>query len=62
MDINNLCYGCMREKDSPEGTCPYCGFNRAAYETERSVRALPTGTILNGKYILGKYWEKAVLE
>ena len=54
MDINNLCYGCMREKDSPEGTCPYCGFNRTAYETERSVRALPTGTILNGKYILGK--------
>ncbi len=54
MDINNLCYGCMREKDSPEGICPYCGFERTVYEEKRSIRALPTGTILNGKYILGK--------
>lgn len=54
MDINNLCYGCMREKDKPDSICPYCGFDRTAYDEKRSIRALPTGTILNGKYILGK--------
>lgn len=54
MDINNLCYGCMREKENADEICPYCGFDRFSYEKIRSTRALPLGTILNGKYFLGK--------
>ena len=54
MDINKLCYGCMREKENIDEICPYCGFNRFSYEKTRSTRALPLGTILNGKYFLGK--------
>ena len=54
MDIDRLCYGCMREKENTDEACPYCGFDNASYEKSRSTRALPLGTILNGKYFLGK--------
>ena len=54
MDIDRLCYGCMREKENTNEICPYCGFDRSAYEKTRSTRALPLGIILNGKYFLGK--------
>ena len=54
MNIENLCYGCMREKENADESCPYCGFDKFSYEKTRSTRALPLGTILNGKYFLGK--------
>ena len=54
MNIENLCYGCMREKENTDERCPCCGFDNASYEKTRSTRALPLGTILNGKYLLGK--------
>ena len=53
-DIDRLCYGCMREKNTKDDICPYCGFDRISYEKTRSTRALPLGTILDGKYLLGK--------
>ena len=49
MDIERICYGCFREKDP--GVCPYCGFDEAA---EQPFLALPLGTILNGRYMVGK--------
>ena len=49
MDIERICYGCFREKDP--GVCPYCGFNEAV---EQPFLALPLGTILNGRYMVGK--------
>ena len=54
MNIENLCYGCMREKENTDERCPCCGFDNASYEKTRSTRALPLGTILNGRYLLGK--------
>lgn len=54
MNIEKLCYGCMHEIENADGICPYCGFDKFAYEKIRSTRALPLGTILNGKYFLGK--------
>ena len=54
MDINKLCYGCMREKKNADEKCPYCGFDNASYEKTRSTHTLPLGIILNGKYLLGK--------
>ncbi len=53
IDPNKVCLGCMRETNGEE-ICPYCGFSLKNYETERNIRILPAGTILNGKYLLGK--------
>lgn len=46
-----LCYGCMEQKDQP-GPCPRCGFDENTYEPE--PHHLPPGTIVAGKYLLGR--------
>lgn len=53
MNLSMTCYNCFREKTSGEQVCPYCGYN-SAYDIERYPHALPQGTILNGKYIIGR--------
>lgn len=50
-DLNKLCLGCMKKKDS-EGKCPYCGFDINEYNPP--LHHLRTKTILNGKYWIGK--------
>ena len=50
MEIN-LCFNCMKEKKEP-GPCPHCGFDPEAYEAE--PHHLPLGTILAGKYLVGR--------
>lgn len=50
-DVNKLCLGCMRDK-SENGPCPHCGFDANAYEAP--MHHLKPGTILNGKYWVGK--------
>ena len=47
----NLCFNCMKEKSKP-GPCPHCGFDKSAYET--APHHLPPGTILYGKYMIGR--------
>ena len=49
----NLCYNCFQEREAPEGPCPYCGFDLAENEKKFPV-ALRAGTILNGRYIIGR--------
>lgn len=51
MDLDKTCFGCFSEK-SGDGPCPVCGFDEAAYD--HPYVALPTGTILNGRYVTGK--------
>lgn len=53
-DLEKLCPGCMRIVEDSEKPCPYCGFDKREYEKTRSYRTLPPGTILAGKYFLGK--------
>ena len=54
-----LCYNCFRERlDSGEnpqgkGPCPYCGFDLEENAAKYPV-ALRAGTILNGRYIVGR--------
>lgn len=48
---NNMCMGCMEEKET-EGPCPHCGFDERA--AVRPPQALPYRTILAGKYLVGK--------
>ena len=48
-----LCYNCFREKPEGEDPCPYCGFDLAENERKFPV-ALRAGTVLNGRYIIGR--------
>ena len=47
----NLCFNCMKKKPQP-GPCPYCSFDESAYEP--APHHLPPGTILYGKYLIGR--------
>ena len=49
----NLCYNCFQEREVLEGPCPYCGFDLAENEKKFPV-ALRAGTVLNGRYIIGR--------
>lgn len=53
-DPNKLCLGCMRELKEQEKVCPECQFSVDKYNQERSSRVLPLGTILSGKYLIGR--------
>lgn len=48
--LDLLCLGCMKEKK--EGACPHCGFDEKKYESY--IYQLPPGTILSGKYLIGR--------
>ena len=50
MNPERLCYGCFQEKE-PGAICPHCGFDE---NEEQPYLALPLGTLLNGRYMLGK--------
>ena len=49
--MNNICGNCFKEKQS--AFCPYCGFNEKE-NAEKYPLALPVGSILAGRYIVGK--------
>ena len=49
-DPQHVCYGCFKEKE-PGTVCPSCGFNE---NSERAYLAVPIGTILDGRYLIGK--------
>ena len=49
----NLCYNCFQERETAEGPCPHCGFDLAENEKKFPV-ALRAGTVLNGRYIIGR--------
>ena len=53
MNDKNLCYNCFQEKPQPGGPCPYCGFDLAENQ-EKFPMALKAGTLLNGRYTLGR--------
>ncbi len=51
MVVNNLCMGCMNENTGCF-SCPDCGWQEGV--REKSLFHLPPGTILEGKYLLGR--------
>ena len=51
MDMS-LCYNCFKEFDGG-GVCPHCGYDAAAEDGKHSL-ALRPGTILDGRYIVGR--------
>lgn len=48
----NICYNCFKEKGENE-ICPHCSFN-PQQNKEKYPLALPCGTVLCGRYILGR--------
>lgn len=50
-NFENICPGCM-EHSLADGVCPACGFNKHTYSVQPHI--LAPGTILGGKYLLGK--------
>lgn len=53
IDTRCLCGNCFANRDTPDSLCAACGYDPAA-DKERHPMALPTGSILNGKYIVGR--------
>ncbi len=49
----HLCYNCFKEKQTPDGPCPYCGYDHAEHAAKYPT-ALRAGSILNGQYIVGR--------
>lgn len=52
IDPNKICLGCMRELNTEDSRCPYCGFDISKYQ--RPENSLPLREILNGKYLIGR--------
>ena len=50
-DPTKLCLGCMSLLDAP-GVCPHCGWDNS--QRQNDLHQLPAGTILGGKYIVGR--------
>ncbi len=48
-----FCYSCFCEKSDAKAVCPNCGYSEEQ-DGDRYPLALPHGTILNGRYILGR--------
>ncbi|MBR6711157.1 MAG: serine/threonine protein kinase, partial [Selenomonadaceae bacterium] len=48
------CFSCMGELDRPGGRCPHCGYDNATAAKTQSSHALPCGTLLHGRYVVGK--------
>ena len=53
MNEKLICYNCFREKAEEGGACPYCGYDPSGAAEEYPL-ALPHGSVLNGRYILGR--------
>lgn len=47
------CYNCFQEKNNAEEVCPACGYS-PGQDKDKYPLALPHGTVLNGRYILGR--------
>lgn len=53
INVRCLCGNCFRERSSPDCSCGACGYDPAA-DRGRYPMALRPGSILNGKYIIGR--------
>ena len=50
--MSELCYYCFREKPNTD-TCPYCGYRKGMLRAKYPL-ALPEGSVLSGRYIVGR--------
>ena len=48
----NFCYGCMEPLEQGVTLCSHCGYDNSQVQNPDDL--LPEGSILNGKYLIGK--------
>lgn len=48
------CYSCMKPLGRPDGKCPHCGCGNAESAKSQPAHALPCGTVLNKRYLVGR--------
>lgn len=51
---NARCYSCMEEIPQAGRQCPHCGYDNARGPQMQPKNALPCGTVLLGRYEIGK--------
>ena len=51
--MNRFCGNCFNESLNDQNVCTICGFNGNS-NRDKAPHGLPAGTILNGRYIIGK--------
>lgn len=51
--MHRLCYGCFQNRPDRPGPCPLCGFDPTV-SSRKYPLALPPGSILAGRYLVGK--------
>ena len=51
--MQTYCGNCFQESLDVHGICVHCGFDNNKNK-EKSPHALPPGSILNGRYIIGR--------
>lgn len=51
--MNNICCNCFCQKPNSESICPVCGYENGSDKLKHPL-ALPEGTVLAGKYIVGR--------
>lgn len=49
-----ICYSCFRELPAGAGVCPECGCGADLKNEEKYPYSLPCGSVLNGRYIIGR--------
>ncbi len=57
MTVTNRCPQCMKQLENGEKVCSACGFNSSSVQPKPY---LPFGTVLKGRYIVGKMIKKTV--
>ena len=50
--VLNYCFNCMKPLETGATVCPHCGYDNSVKRNEDNT--LPEGTILYGKYLVGK--------
>ena len=53
MNEKRICYNCFKELNTENGTCSHCGYS-PSQDRDKYPLALPHGSVLNGRYILGR--------
>ena len=58
----NKCYACFHDLPTEEAVCPHCGYDNGVKPKAQPSFALRCGTILAGRYFLGKMIDQSASE
>jgi len=53
--VSERCYACLNKLPDPQSACPHCGADNRDLARRQPGFALPCGTVLMDRYIVGRY-------